>query len=144
MASKHTTSKGSLSRRGFISSGAAAAAAVFVSPVTAHLSRAAENERRPFRFFFMPCIQLRRDLRSPEGFAAALQAVRKLSPAADFILTGGDMCHNMRDQTIEESVEITDRFLKIFKENCTLPVHHCLGNHDLAAWNKVEAANDPR
>jgi 3',5'-cyclic-AMP phosphodiesterase len=51
----------------------------------------------------------------------------------------------MRDQTIEQSVEVTDLFLKIFKENCALPVHHCLGNHDLAAWNKVaEAANDPR
>lgn len=44
-----------------------------------------------FFFVFMPCIHLRRDLRSTEGFAAALQSVRKLSPAPDFILTGGDM-----------------------------------------------------
>lgn len=135
----------SLTRRRFISSAAAASAAVALSPLAASSLRAAENQPAKFRFVFMPCIHLRRDLRSPEGFAAALQAVRKLSPAPDFILTGGDMCHNMRDQTIEQSVEVTDLFLKIFKENCTLPVHHCIGNHDLTAWNKVaEAANDPR
>jgi 3',5'-cyclic AMP phosphodiesterase CpdA len=98
-----------------------------------------------FRFVFMPCVHLRRDLRSPEGLASALRAVRALSPAPDFILTGGDMCHNMRDQTLEQSVEITDLFAKVLKYNCSLPVHYCLGNHDLAAWNKpAEASSDPR
>jgi len=92
----------------------------------------------------MPCIHLRRDLRSPEGFAAALQGVGKLSLAPDFILTGGDMLHNMRDQTLEQSKEITDLFLRILKTNCRLPVHYCLGNHDLAAWNKAAEAADPR
>jgi 3',5'-cyclic-AMP phosphodiesterase len=134
-----------MNRRSFISSGGAASAALALSPLSTSALRSAEREAGSgFRFVFMPCIHLRRDLRSPEGFTAALQAVRKLSPAPDFILTGGDMCHNMRDQTIEQSAEIADLFVKIFKENCALPVHHCLGNHDLAAWNKVaEAAKDP-
>jgi 3',5'-cyclic-AMP phosphodiesterase len=81
----------------------------------------------------------------PRASPRLLQAVEALSPAPDFILTGGDMCQNMRDQTLEESEEITDLFLKTVKDNSTLPMHHCLGNHDLAAWNKVdEAAGDPR
>ncbi|MCI0748048.1 MAG: metallophosphoesterase [Verrucomicrobia subdivision 3 bacterium] len=130
-----------MNRRQFVSAGAVAAA---LAPVIIRRSRAAESDARAFRFVFMPCIHLRRDLRSPEGFTAALRAIRKLSPGPDFILTGGDMCHNMRDQTIEQSAEIADLFLKIYKENCPLRVYHCLGNHDLAAWNKVaEAANDP-
>lgn len=139
-------SKRLITRRRFISEVAVASATATLAPLLAGNSLpAAEAQPRNFRFVFLPCIHLRRDLRSPEGFASALQAVRKLSPAPDFLLTGGDMCHNLRDQTMEQSVEITDLFLKLFKDNCSLPVHHCLGNHDLAAWNKVsEAANDPR
>lgn len=135
----------SITRRRFILSGAVALATVALSPLGGRGARAAEKRSRGFRLVFMPCIHLRRDLHSPAGFAAALRAVRKLSPAPDFILTGGDMCHNLRDQSLEESAEVADLFLNIYKENCSLPVHHCLGNHDLAAWNKVaEAADDPR
>jgi 3',5'-cyclic AMP phosphodiesterase CpdA len=134
-----------LSRRRFLTATAAGTASAALLPLLGSSSRAQEVSPRGFRFVFMPCIHLRRDLRSPEGFANALQAVSKLSPAPDFILTGGDMCQNMRDQTLEQSEEITELFLKIYRENCTLPVHHCLGNHDLAAWNKVaESANDSR
>ncbi len=133
-----------MNRRIFLTRATIAALATGLSPKLA-FARAAQNQSRTFRFVFMPCIHLRRDLRSPEGFASSLQLVRKLSPKPDFILTGGDMCHNMRDQTLQQSVEIVDMFQGIYKENCSLPVHHCLGNHDLAAWNKVaEAAADPR
>jgi 3',5'-cyclic AMP phosphodiesterase CpdA len=115
------------------------------SPASAQPTSTSAAASGGFRFVFMPCIHLRRDLRSPEGFASALRAVQGLSPPPDFILTGGDMCHNMRDQTLDESVEIAELFLKVFQENCPLPMHCCLGNHDLAAWNKpAEAASDPR
>jgi len=134
-----------MTRRRFLTNAAAASAAVAWSPFAVGTARGAQIPSGGFRFVFMPCVHLRRDLRSPEGFASALQAVRRLSPAPDFILTGGDMCHNMRDQTLEQSVEITDLFAKVFKENCSLPAQYCLGNHDLAAWNKVaESAGDPR
>jgi 3',5'-cyclic-AMP phosphodiesterase len=83
----------SIIRQSFIARASAASAAVALSPLGANSLQAAENQPAKFRFVFMPCIHLRRDLRSPEGFVAALQAVRKLSPAPDFILTGGDMCH---------------------------------------------------
>lgn len=135
----------SLSRREFIRNAATASAAMALAPFLRSSALAAQDRPRKFRFVFMPCIHLRRDLSSPEGFAAALQAVRKLSPAPGFILTGGDMCHNLRDQSLDASTEIADMFVKIYKSNCSLPVQHCLGNHDLAAWNKVaEAAADPR
>lgn len=133
-----------MTRRTFLTrltgtSGAAIAAPFLVGGVRA------QPARQPgFRFAFLPCIHLRRDLRSPEGFAHALRAVRQLDPAPDFILTGGDMCHNLRDQTIAQSVEVTDLFLKIYRENCSLPAQHCLGNHDLAAWNQAStSAADP-
>jgi 3',5'-cyclic AMP phosphodiesterase CpdA len=137
-----------LSRRGFLKTvgGSVALAGLAGSP----LAQAQTDSTRPgasggFRFVFLPCVHLRRDLRSSEGFASALRAVQGLLPAPDFILTGGDMCHNMRDQTLAQSEEITDLFLKTLKENSSLPVRHCLGNHDPAAWNMAEeASSDPR
>ncbi len=139
-----------ITRRDFVAGAALGAAGMALLParadaVTASGRAETAQGARSLRFVFMPCVHLRRELRSPEGFAAALQAARQLRPAPEFVLTGGDMCHNMRDQTMAQSVEITDLFLKIFDENCKLPAHHCLGNHDLAAWNKVaDSASDPR
>ena len=134
-----------MTRRHFFISTAGVSAVAALSPPAVRVARGGQGTTGGFRFVFLPCIHLRRDLRSPDGLVSALQAVRRLSPAPDFILTGGDMCHNMRDQTLAESVEITDLFLKVFQDNCSLPAHYCLGNHDLAAWNKVaEAAQDPR
>ena len=96
------------------------------------------------RFAFLPCVHLRRDRRSPEGFANALDAVAALDPPADFVLTGGDMCHNLRDQTLDQSAEMLDLLTATLKTKVRRPVHHCLGNHDLAAWNDRGVASDPR
>lgn len=54
------------------------------------------------------------------------------------------MCHNLRDQTLDRSVEMADLFVKLLREGYSGAVHHCLGNHDLAAWNDKAAAADSR
>jgi 3',5'-cyclic AMP phosphodiesterase CpdA len=133
-----------VNRRGFLTRVTATSAAAVAAPFLTRKALAEVAPAESFRFAFLPCIHLRRELRSPEGFAHALRAVRQLSPPPDFVLTGGDLCQNLRDQTIAQSVEITDLFLKLYHEHGALPAHHCLGNHDLAAWNQVDtAAADP-
>lgn len=129
------------SRRRFLGTlTTAAAAAALPRAIAAPSAPHADG----FRFAFLPCVHLRRDRRSPEGFRNALAAVARLDPAPAFILTGGDMCHNLRDQTLDQSVEIVDLFADILGAGFKGPVHHCLGNHDLAAWNDKSAAGDPR
>jgi 3',5'-cyclic-AMP phosphodiesterase len=96
-----------------------------------------------FRFVFMPCVHFRFDLNSPEGLKAALAAVRKLDPEPEFILTGGDICHNLRDEPLESSQKRIAAFKEIWATGTDLPTLHCLGNHDLAAWNDKQAASDP-
>jgi 3',5'-cyclic AMP phosphodiesterase CpdA len=143
---KTTTAAPGTTRRRFLADAALGTAAMTMLPSAAFAqgAKAAGGAGRGFRFVFMPCIHLRRELRSPEGLAAALQAVGKLSPKPDFILTGGDMCQNMRDQTLAQSDEITSLFRTVYDANCKLPAHYCLGNHDLAAWNKADSFTDPR
>ena len=133
-----------VTRRTFLTRLGGTSGAAVALPFLVGSARAQPAAQRGFRFAFLPCIHLRRDLRSPEGFAHALRTVRQLTPAPEFLLTGGDMCHNLRDQTIAQSVEVTDLFLELCREHCALPAHHCVGNHDLAAWSQAStAASDP-
>lgn len=131
----------STTRRTFLGTLAAAAtASTLPSSVYAEPSNTPEG----FRFVFLPCVHLRRDKKSPEGFQNALRAVAKLDRAPDFMLTGGDLCHNLRDQSLEESEEMVALFVRLLGEGFKKPVYHCVGNHDLAAWNTKAAAADPR
>jgi 3',5'-cyclic AMP phosphodiesterase CpdA len=98
-----------------------------------------------FRLVFMPCIHLRRDRRSSEGLAAALQAVEALDPRPRLIVTGGDLCHDLRSQSYEQAQEMLDLFKRIWADNTRIPTRHLLGNHDWVGWSRPEAdGSDPR
>jgi 3',5'-cyclic-AMP phosphodiesterase len=91
------------------------------------------SERGPlFRFAFMPDFHLRRDLRSAQGMEASLKAIMALDPKPAFIVTGGDLVHDMRSQTPEQCEEMADLFSRIWDDNTDLPTYHALGNHDVA------------
>lgn len=99
-----------------------------------------------FRFAFLTDLHLmpKGDLRSAQGIAACLAAVEKLSPKPDFILVGGDLVDKIRDQSMADAQAGFDLFLKIWKDNTSLPTHWTFGNHDLAcSHNSTVSPNDP-
>ena len=99
-----------------------------------------------FRFAFLTDLHLMPDLglRSAQGIAACLAEVEKLQPRPDFILVGGDLVHRARDLTIPQAETALDLFLKIWRENTSLPAHWTFGNHDLAGTSNHEVdALDP-
>jgi Icc protein len=133
-----------MDRRAFIKAGSLGAGSLLLTP--SHLLANKQAERAPrsgFRFVFLPCIHFRLDLNAPKGLQACLAAVDRLDPKPDFLLTGGDICHNLRDESLAASRERIARFLEIWSAATRLPTYHCLGNHDLAAWNDNEVARDP-
>src|SRR5918993_2495586 len=89
-----------------------------------------------FRFVFMTDFHLRREFGSAEGMAKALKAAMALDPKPAFVVTGGDLCQNLRDQTRPQCEEMADLFVKLWKEHVDVPTYHCLGNHDPAGWGK--------
>jgi 3',5'-cyclic-AMP phosphodiesterase len=98
-----------------------------------------------FRLVFMPCIHLRRDRRSQEGLAAALRAVEALDARPALIVTGGDLCHDLRGQTADQAQEMLDLFRRIWADNTRIPARHLLGNHDWVGWSRDDAReDDPR
>ena len=101
-------------------------------------------EAKSFRFAFLTDFHLMQngDLRSADGIAACLAAVEKLDPRPEFILVGGDLVHNARALTIDEASKRLDLFLKIWKDNTSLPVHWTFGNHDLVGTSNPSVLPD--
>ncbi len=65
------------------------------------------------------------------GMAAALEAVNSMKHKPDFIMNGGDAI--MNDGAITKGIirDQWDSFHHLLKSDNSLPVYHCVGNHDL-------------
>lgn len=96
----------------------------------------------PFRFVFLPDIHLRDRYHADEGMAACLAAAGSLEPQPAFLLTGGDQCDGLRDLEMPEATARAERFVRIWKAQTQIPAYHCLGNHDSAAWDVADAAQE--
>ena len=83
-----------------------------------------------FEFVFMTDIHLKPEMNAPKGFQMAIDKVNELNP--DFVLTGGDLVYDaMRGNQLH-----CDTLFSLYKEmsrGFNMPVHNCLGNHDLFA-----------
>lgn len=84
-----------------------------------------------FEFVFLTDIHLKPEMDAPKGFQMAIDKVNQLNP--DFVLTGGDLVFDaMRgnQQRCDSLFALYNNMSKGFK----MPVHNCLGNHDLFAF----------
>lgn len=122
-------------RREFIGITALATLGMMAGPLEVQAQTEAKSANG-FRFLFMPDFHLRREFGSAEGMAKALKSAMALRPKPQFIVTGGDLCQNLRDQTLEQCEEMADLFVKIWNQHVDVPAYHCLGNHDPAGWGK--------
>ncbi len=90
-------------------------------------------------------IHVHKGLIPETGMAKALHHVQELDPAVDFIINGGDSIMDALEETKEETQQQWTLFHSILKNENSLPVYHCIGNHDIWGWlirqNKPE--NDP-
>ncbi|HEY0258079.1 MAG TPA: metallophosphoesterase [Candidatus Methylacidiphilales bacterium] len=110
------------------------------------LAQSAASPPEAFRFAFLTDLHLLKDgdLRSAEGITACLAAVEKLDLRPDFILVGGDLVDRMRDLTVTEAERRLDFFLKIWKDNTSLPAHWTFGNHDLVGTSNPAVSPDEK
>ncbi len=106
----------------------------------------ASTAPQAFRFAFLTDLHLLENgkLGSADGIAACLDAVEKLDPRPEFILTGGDLVHDSRHLPVDEAERRLDFFLQIWKNHTSLPAHWVFGNHDLVGTsNPAVPANNP-
>ena len=83
-----------------------------------------------FRFVFMTDIHVQPELKGDVGFEQAIEKVNGLRPKPDFVITGGDLVMDVCKQNFERADSLYTLYNEVCK-NFTMPVHHCIGNHEL-------------
>ncbi|QOI99665.1 MAG: metallophosphoesterase [Phycisphaeraceae bacterium] len=132
--------RGALKAGGFLTGGllaggipsSPASAAVAVSPSAAR--------RRVLRVAHLTDAHVQPEKRGREGLIACLEHVHGLNAGEggrpDLILAGGDNIMDAFGQTFERSRMLFDLWAGVLKDHCTIPVEHCVGNHDVWGWRK--------
>ncbi len=85
------------------------------------------------------------ELRAPDGLAAAF-AHAQSHAAPDMILTGGDLVMDSFGANDARTKMQWDVFTRVVRENVKVPIHHCMGNHDIWGWHKKDSGcsgNEP-
>lgn len=128
-------------RREFLKVGGVAAAGLAFAPGwAASALGAAGRDRAPvLRFAHLTDLHLQPERAGVQGVAACLRHVQSLPDKVDLIVTGGDLIMDGYDATFDRTKLQWDLLMKVFKDECSLPVEHCLGNHDIFGWNKKKS-----
>jgi len=86
-------------------------------------------------------VHLKNELGAPDKFIRCLHHLQQQQPKVDLILNGGDTVFDMN----KENLPVIDKqwalWHSIVKNECSLPIHPCLGNHDI--WWLENSKGDP-
>lgn len=105
-----------------------------------------KKRKRTLRVAHMTDVHVFGQKHAPEGMAACLQHIHNLKDRPDIILNGGDCVMDSMassEQSVRDQWKIWNTVLK---GNLSLPIYHCLGNHDVWGVNKDRAGltgNEP-
>lgn len=75
-----------------------------------------------------------------QGLAAAIRHVHELADRPDFILNGGDAIYDALEVSRADAESQWSLWNAAWKEHGSLPLRHCLGNHDVWGWNKAASS----
>lgn len=91
-------------------------------------------KERVLRVAHLTDIHVKPEKIAEHGFASALRQVNNLDDKPDFIINGGDAIMNAVSFSKEQVRNQWNSFHTILRLENTLPVYHCIGNHDLYGW----------
>lgn len=97
-------------------------------------SLAGHQNKRGFRFAHITDIHVKTGIIPETGMAKALQHVQKLHPQVDFVINGGDSIWDAMEADKEHTQIQWDLFHSILQKENSLPIYHCIGNHDIWGW----------
>lgn len=78
---------------------------------------------------------------APKLFEQCLHHIQQLDPLPDFILNGGDAINDALMHGKSSVQRQWNLWNHILKQDCCLPVFHCIGNHDV--WGLTLKKADP-
>ena len=86
------------------------------------------------RFAYLTDIHVKPDPIAEAGMANAFHHAQSLKPKVDFIINGGDSIMDALEADKQKTQIQWDLFHSILKKENSLPVYHCIGNHDIWGW----------
>jgi 3',5'-cyclic AMP phosphodiesterase CpdA len=120
-----------MKRRDFIISSAALGAATLVNPSD---TLAIASKKKPIRVAHLTDMHVKPGKDIETAVAKAMHHAQLLVPEADFIVNGGDAIMNSLEADKQKTQIQWDLFTSILKKEVSLPVYHCIGNHDVWGW----------
>ena len=122
-------------RREFLRSSLIAAAGLATGVSASTISSERTSSSESLRLVFATDIHLMQEdaLRSEEGLAAALEAIKELQPRPDLIVCGGDLTDPSPNLDYPTADKLLDRFFGIWKPLHSIETHYVFGNHDRLA-----------
>ena len=117
-------------RRSFLQNIGALAGAAAV-PVSLQAETLA---KKSLRFAHITDIHVKPGEIPERGMAKALQHIQQLKQKPDFIINGGDAIWDALEADKQKTQEQFNLFKTILAKENSLPIHHCIGNHDVWGW----------
>jgi Icc protein len=91
-------------------------------------------KKKPLRFAHITDIHMKPGAIPEAGMTKALHHVQQLKPGVDFIINGGDSIMDALDADKQKTQIQWDLFNNILQKDNSLPIYHCIGNHDVWGW----------
>jgi len=110
-------------------------AAIVGGSLLPSLSFAEENiKKSKIRFAHLTDIHVKPDMTAEAEMAKAFHHAQSIKPKVDFIINGGDSIMDSLDADKQKTKTQWDLFHSILKKENSLPIYHCIGNHDVWGW----------
>lgn len=125
-----------VTRRSVIAGGLSAAAALALPASNGK----ARQGNRVLRVAHVTDTHLKLEGDAPARFARCLEKIQR-TEKPDMIFQGGDIVMDGLSQDRAVVQAQFDLSARILKQSVSVPVMHCIGNHDVYGWNRPEARN---
>jgi 3',5'-cyclic-AMP phosphodiesterase len=122
-----------ISRRKLLTSAALAAPAMALGGVPTAMRR-----KRVLRIAHLADIHVQPERQAALGFESCLEHAQSQRDKPNMILTGGDMVMDALNADKDRVKAQWDIFKRVLNSNTSLPVEHCVGNHDVWGWGARE------
>src|SRR5688500_18462173 len=116
-------------RREFVSASAAAAAACGISVAAAPAEGA--GRERAISLAHLTDIHVQPELEAGRGLVTCLRHVHGLADRPELIIDGGDSVKDVFEADAERARVQAALWRRVWRDECSLPVERCIGNHDV-------------
>jgi len=92
--------------------------------------------KRLLRVAHMTDVHIKPERVAVDGFTKALRHAQGLDDPPELIINGGDAIFCSFSSPEAEAKEQWDVWNKVVAAECSLPMLHCIGNHDIWGWDR--------